>query len=287
MRPYARGAEKAVIKENIRLFILNLNQHVDAALALDIATPKLTAEKEAIGIDGKIVGKYSDFAQESKLVSLNHLEVFAEENTKKPLLNPKLIVKINKETLADENTKAILLKAHRLAAEKGTLYFANMTKKEGENTVFSSSGVKLAPDLTGDWETDTLRTGCLGCVTINLPRIVQESEKDKNKFFELVRERFELAARALGIKNNALKQFGKNSLPFLLKNSSGDTYFRLENCSRIINLAGFREAVEAFTEKSIDAEESRKFAEETIQNILAFRQKVGRKTWKTPLPRYS
>ena len=87
-----------------------------------------------------------------------------------------------------------------------------MTKKENENVAFSSSGVKFAADLTGDWETDTLRTGCLGCVTINLPRIALECEKDKNKFYDLMRERFELAARALGIKNNALKQFGKNFL---------------------------------------------------------------------------
>ncbi len=164
------------------------------------------------------------------------------------------------------------------------MYFANIVNKESENAVFSASGIKLAPDLTGDWETDTLRTGCLGCVTINLPRITQESEKDKNKFFELVRERFELAARALGIKNNALKQFGKNSLPFLLKNGSGDVYFRLENCSRIINLAGFREAVEAFTEKGIDSEESRKFSEEIILNILAFKQKIGRKHGKRLYP---
>ena len=103
--------------------------------------------------------------------------------------------------------------------------------------------------MTGDWETDTLRTGSLGCVTLNLPRIALECEKDKNKFFELVRERFELAARAIGIKSAALKQFGRNSLPFLLRTGSGDVYFRLENSSRMINLAGFREAVEAFTGK--------------------------------------
>jgi anaerobic ribonucleoside-triphosphate reductase len=81
-----------------------------------------------------------------------------------------------------------------------------------------------------------------------------------------------------------LKQFGKNSLPFLLKSSSGDTYFRLENCSRIINLAGFREAVEAFTEKNINSEESRKFADEIIQNLLAFKQKIGRKHGKRLYP---
>ena len=171
LAPFAKGVETARIKENLRLFILNLNQHVEATLVLELTVPKLTAEKEAIGLNGKIVGKYGDFAQESKLLASIILEVFAEESTKKPLLNPKLVIKINKDTLADENAKAVLLNAHRLAAERGTLYFANMTKKEAENTVFSSSGVKLAPDLTGDWETDTLRTGCLGCVTINLPRI--------------------------------------------------------------------------------------------------------------------
>jgi len=284
LAPFAKGAETARIKENLRLFIFNLNQYVNATLGLELLTPKLTSEKEAIGPQGKICGKYSDFTQESQLLATLIIEVLLEGSFQKPILNPKLVIKIDKDTLADEKAKAILLKAHHLATEKGTPYFANATKKEAENTVFSASGVKLAPDFTGDWETDTLRTGCLGCVTINLPRIAQESEKDKNKFLDLVKERFELAARALGVKNNALKQFGKNSLPFLLKNASGDTYFRLENCSRIINLAGFKEAVEAFTEKSITSEESRKFAEETIQNLLAFKQKIGRKYGKRLYP---
>ena len=284
LAPFAKGAETARIKDNLRLFILNLNQHANATLGLELSTPKLTAEKEAIGPQGKICGKYGDFTPESQLLASLIIEVFTEESSQKPLLNPQLVIKIDKDTLTNENAKAFLLKVHRLAAEKGTPYFANTIKKEAENTVFSASGVKLTPDFTGDWETDTLRTGCLGSATINLPRIAQESEKDKNKFFDLVRERFELAARALGVKNNALKQFGKNSLPFLLKNANGDTYFRLENCSRIINLAGFKEAVEAFTEKSINSEESRKFSEEVIQNILAFKQKIGRKHGKRLYP---
>ena len=280
LAPFAKNAETSRIKENLRLFILNLNQNANATLGLELSIPKLISEKEAYGPQGKICGKYGDFTQESQLLASLIIEIFTEESSQKPLFNPKLVIKIGKGDLIGENAKAVLLKVHQLAAEKGIPYFANTVRKEAENTVFSASGVKLAPDFTGDWETDTLRTGCLGCVTINLPRIAQESEKDKNKFFDLVRERFELAARTLGVKNTALKQFGKNSLPFLLKNTNGDTYFRIENCSRIINLAGFKEAVEAFTEKSINSEEGRKFAEETIQNILAFKQKIGRKHGK-------
>jgi anaerobic ribonucleoside-triphosphate reductase len=200
------------------------------------------------------------------------------------LLNPKLIIKISNEALTDENAKAVLLKAHSLAAERGTPYFANMLQKEEKYAVFSASGIKLEADLTGDWETDTLRTGCLGYVTINLPRIVHESEKDKNKFFEILKERCELAARALGIKYSVLKQHGKSSLPFMMQSSNGDTYFRLENCSRIINFAGFKESVETFCDKNISHEESVKFAEEIIQNILAFKNKIGRKHGKRLFP---
>jgi anaerobic ribonucleoside-triphosphate reductase len=69
-----------------------------------------------------------------------------------------------------------------------------------------------------------------------------------------------------------------------LQKANGDTYLRLENCSRIINLAGLREAVEVFTEKPIDAEESRKFIEEFILELLAFKQKLGRKYGKRLYP---
>jgi ribonucleoside-triphosphate reductase len=284
LAPYLKGVETPRLKENLRLFVLSLNQNAEATLVLELSIPKSTAEKEAVGPEGKICGKYGDFAEESQRLASLVIDVFSEESARKPLFTPKLIIKVNKDTFADESAKTVLLKTHQLAAEKGTPYFANATRKENENAVFSSSGVKLASDLTGDWETDTLRTGCLGCVTINLPRIALESEKDKNKFFDLVKERFELAARALGIKSNALKQFGKNTLPFLLKNGVGDVYFRLENSSRIISLAGFREAVEAFTEKSLNSEGARSFGEETIQVIFAFRQKIGRKYGKRLYP---
>jgi anaerobic ribonucleoside-triphosphate reductase len=117
-----------------------------------------------------------------------------------------------------------------------------------------------------------------------MPRITAECEKDKNKFIDLTKERFELAARALSIKSNFLKQFGKSSLPFLLQKVSGDAYFRLENCSRIINFAGLREAVEVFTEKPIESEESHKLMQEFVTELLAFRQKLGRKYGKCLYP---
>jgi anaerobic ribonucleoside-triphosphate reductase len=284
LAPFIRDGGTAEIKKTLRLFILNINQHADTTLGLEPSIPKFVADKAAVGPQGKTFGKYADFAEESRLLASLALEVFAEESFPKPLLNPKLVIKVNKETLADENARAVLLKAHTLAAERGTVYFANALQKGEKNAVFSASGCKLEADLTGDWETDTLRTGCLGVVTVNLPRIVHESEKDKNKFFEILKDRCELAARALKIKYRGLRQHGKSALPFITQCSNGDTYFRLENCSRMINLAGFREAVEAFCEQSISHEESVKFAEELVQTLVVFKRKFSRRHGKRLFP---
>jgi ribonucleoside-triphosphate reductase len=280
LAPFIKGADPTAIKENLRLFILNVNQHADVTLGLEPSIPKFVAEKAAIGPQGKACGKYADFAEESRLLATLMLEVFTQESFTKPLLNPKIVLKVTKETLADENARAVILKAHTLAVERGIVYFANALQKAEKNAVFSATGCKLEADLTGDWETDTLRTGCLGVVTINLPRIVHESERDKNKFSEILKERCELAARALKIKYHGLRQHEKSALPFITQRSNGDTYFRLENCSRIINLAGFREAVETFCEQSISHEESVKFAEELVQTLLAFEHKFSRRHGK-------
>jgi len=284
LAPFVKGADAAAVKEQLRRFILNLNQHAEATLGLEFSTPKFVADTAAVGPQGKTCGTYGDFVEESQLLASLVIEVFAEESFPKPLLNPKLVLKLNKETLVDENAKAILFKAHSLAAQRGTLYFANTLQKGERNAVFSASGCKLEADLTGDWETDTLRTGCLGVVTVNLSRIVHESEKDKNKFFEILKERCELAARALSIKYRALKQHGRSSLPFMMQGSNGDTYFRLENCSRIMNFAGFRESVESFCGKNMSHEEAVKFAEELVQNMLAFKRKLSRRHGKRLFP---
>ncbi len=284
LAPFIRGIDAAKVKKNLRIFIMNVHHHAEAGLGLELSIPKFIADKTAIGPEGKTCGKYGDFAEESRLLASLVIEAFTEESSPKPLLNPKLIIKINNEAFADEQARTVLLKAHRLATEKGTPYFANTLQKKGEYTVFSTSGLKLNADLTGDWETDTLRTGCLGIVTVNLPRIVHESEKDKNKFFEILKERCELAARALRIKYRALKQRGKRSFPFMMQSSNGDTYFRLENCSRIINFAGFQESVETFCEKNLSHEESVKFAEEIVKNVLTFKHKAGRKHGKRLFP---
>jgi ribonucleoside-triphosphate reductase len=281
LAPFVKATEPKRIKEVLRLFIANMNQYVDCSLGLELTVPDFITGKPAFGPLGNRVGKYGDFIEESQLLASLFLETLTEDSARKPLLNPKIIIKVRSETFLDEKAKALLLRAHRLASEKGMPYFANLLDKNQKYSAFSSSGFSLKTDLNGDWEIDTLRTGCLGCVTIDLPRIAYESERDKSKFHEIFAERFELATHALDIKDKALKQRANGLLPFLMQSVNGDHYFRLENCSRTINLGGFKEAVEAFYERNAyDSKNGLELAQEIAQDIQTLARKISRKRGK-------
>ncbi|HLN44724.1 MAG TPA: anaerobic ribonucleoside-triphosphate reductase [Candidatus Sulfotelmatobacter sp.] len=283
LAPFTRNVSPATIKENLRLFVHNLNQNLNAAIGLDLITPKFIIDKSATGPEGKRTEGCFDFVEESLLIAELLIEIITEENMSKPLLNPALIIEINKDALIHDSAQKILLKAHNLASEKGVLYFANTTTKEGKHVSFSVAGNKFEADITGDSEADTLRTGCIGMVTINLPRIVLESEREKIKFFEILKERYELAMRALEIKMRMLRQYERTVLPFIAQNANGDRYFRLESCSSLINFAGLRESVDAFCEGKMQQDKSA-FMSEIIQNIVNLKVKMGRKRGKRFFP---
>jgi ribonucleoside-triphosphate reductase len=284
LSPFVQDINIKKIKNSLRRFLINISQNISTTISLDLSIPKIIANINTIGPEEKGNRIYADLIEESQMLSLLFIEIFAEESSIIPLFNPKIIIKISDESFNDENILKILRKAHNLAFEKGNIFFENVSHEKTSWKVFSASGIKLSNDLSGDWETDTLRTGCLGIIAINLPRIVLECENDQEKFFEILKERFELSARALRIKYNALKQIGKTSLPFITQKTKGDTYFRFEQCSRIINFVGFQEAVEKFSGKKMNHEDSKKFASEIVKNALKFKRKIGRKYGKRLFP---
>jgi anaerobic ribonucleoside-triphosphate reductase len=283
LAPFIKNVEPEKAKESLRLFILNLNQNVSASLGLDISVPKVLADKPVIGQGGKIIGKYEDFNEETNRLATLLVNILVEENKPKPLLNPGIIIHITDDSLTKEKSRELLTKAHSLAAEKGIIYFAKMPRNE-KILSFSSTGYKLDTELTGDWETDTIRTGNLGIVTINLPRIAHESENEPTKFFSILKERYELATRALEIKHRTLKQHAKTCLPFLTQNTTGDAYFRLDTCSSIVSFAGLEEAVEAFLPQSKSKDEKLKFVEEIVQATVGGKQRIGKKYRKRIFP---
>jgi ribonucleoside-triphosphate reductase len=278
LAPFLENAKPDEIKEALRLFILNIGQHRNTSLGLELTIPDFMTDKEALGPDGRIIGKYEDFIEKSQLLASLILEIIAEESANKPVLNPKVVLKIRPEVFLNDALRVMLLKAHAIASERGIFYFANLFGKNQKYSVFSVSGFRLNTDPEGDWEIDTLRSGCLGCVTVNMPRIAYESGKERTKFFEILGERLEMAARALEIKDRSLKYHGKGLLPFLTQTANGDKYFRFEKAPCIINFVGLREAVEVFSGDTAT------FIEEVVQNTNALIRKYGKRLEKCLLP---
>ena len=275
LAPYARGADVSRVKEALRSFILNLNHHANTSLGLELTVPAFVAGRSAVGSMGKTMGRYGDFAEEAQVLASLVLDVFAEESKTRPLLNPRLVVKIRSETYADVRAKTLLLKAHGLASERSVPYFVCLSKQE--QTVFSGSGGRFGADFSGEWEIDTLRTCRLGTVTVNLPRIAYECEKDKAKFLELLGERLELAARALEIKHSVLRQHSEGLLPFFMQKANADSYLRFENAVHMINLTGLKEMIESFFGKEAPQESRTKLVENLTECVSNFARKTGKK----------
>jgi len=285
LAPFAKDVEATKIKEALRLFIADACRYANVSLGLELVVPEFVARSPAFGVSGKVMGKYGDFVEEAQTVASLMLDVLAELSAQRPLFNPTVIMKVRPEAFSDSRAEAVLLKANSLASEKGMPYFASLASMDRKQATFSALGCCLSSDQSGDWEIDTLRAGCLGCVSISLPRVAYECEKDKVRFFEVLRERLEMAGRALEIKSRALEQRGRGLLPFLLQDADGDRYLRLESCSWIINIVGVSEAVEAFCGKSPHTEEEAlQFAEEVTQTIQTFTQKTGKRRGRRLLP---
>lgn len=292
LAPFIRGVETDKIREDLRLFLFDLNHSItsggaplNVSLGLEFVIPTFLREKKVIGPDGKTVGSYADFADENLLLLSLLLEVIQEESRHKPILNPSLILKIRPEVFASKECDSTLFKAHCLAAEKGILYFANLGSKEQERASYTATGLRLSDNWKKDWELDTLRTGNIDNVIVNLPRLIYEAKGNKAELFKLLDEQLEMALRALEIKYRTLKQRRREGLlPSLSRKAGGDQYFRLENSSRQVSPVGLNEAAIGFTGKSIHEDNGAlKFAEEIMQYLSDFIKKYTRKPETRPV----
>jgi anaerobic ribonucleoside-triphosphate reductase len=285
LAPYTRGLSEERIRDGLRLFASNLNQplsegdSVGASLGIEFLIPDFLEEKEAVGPEGKTVGQYGDYIEESRRLAHILLEVMSEDDLHKPVFNPHLILKIRPEVLKDKECSSLLFESHKLAAETGLPYFANLCPKNQKMASYTSTGFRMASNWRGDWELDTLQTGGVDSVIINLPRVVYEAGKKETNFFRLLDEQLELALRALDIKYRTIKQRAKeNLLPFLMQKTDGDQYFRTENAARLISFIGLNEAVHAFLDKPIRQEgETLDFAKKTTAYLSREADKYSRK----------
>jgi anaerobic ribonucleoside-triphosphate reductase len=285
LAPLIQGISEERIRESLRLFISNLNyplpngSSVGASLGIEFVVPNFLKEKEAIGLEGKTVGIYGDYVEESRRLASLILDVMFEDDKHKPVFNPRLIIKIRPEALKDPKCASLLFKSHKLAAETGLPYFANLCPKKQGTTSYASTGFRLASDWKEDWELDTIQTGSVDSVIINLPRVMYEANGKETGFFRILDDQLEMALRALEMKYRTIKQREReHMLPFLMQKTDGDQYFRIENAARLVSFVGLNETIHSFFGKPLKQDgETIDFAQKIVSYLSTDIERYSKK----------
>jgi hypothetical protein len=100
-----------------------------------LISPEFILQEDAIWPGGKAAGKYSDFAEESRLLAGATIEAFEKISQSRPPILPRLVVRVGRKALSDERARAILEKAHELAAQRSIPVF--QLSGDGEKRIFS------------------------------------------------------------------------------------------------------------------------------------------------------
>jgi ribonucleoside-triphosphate reductase len=285
LAPFTKDLSEERVRENLRLFIFNLNQplsnksSIGVSLGIELCVPNFLKEKEALGPEGKTIGCYGDFIEESRRFAALLLEVMFQDDVHKPVFNPKLIIKIRPEVLKDPESSDLLFESHKLAGETGFPYFANLCPPSQKMATYMSTGFRLAADWKEDWELDTLQTGSIDTAIINLPRVMYEARSKESTFFHLLDDQLEMGLRALEIKCRTIKQREREHLlPFLMQKSDGDQYFRIKNAVRLVSFVGLNETVHAFFDKPLKLEgETLDFAKKVVSYLTSDIKKYSKK----------
>ncbi|MFH0896452.1 MAG: anaerobic ribonucleoside-triphosphate reductase, partial [Candidatus Bathyarchaeota archaeon] len=285
LAPFAKNVHPDVLKGALKRFLFTLNQGIsnrtsaDISLGIDFSVPRSLENVKAIGLDGKISGTYGEYLDESLKILDVLLELMVEEDTLKPLFQPHLILNLATSDLRELAVEPLLLKAHALAAKYGTLYFANLAPEWQKDAAYFATGIRLAPDWTGDWELDTMRTGNLGTVVVNLPMLVYGAKNNENKFFSDLDSCLETAVEAIKIRYSTIKErVDRFLLPFISQRITEENYFRVKNASLIIGFVGLNEAVKATTGKQLF--EDRRTTDYAVKIIGHFALAVKKLSWK-------
>ena len=275
--PFAVGLPYEKIKQSVEMLIFNLNMAYAArggqvpftSIGLEFTVPDFLKNEPAYGPGGKVCGVYGDYEKEVRLLQKAFTEALIKGDSEgKPHLFPNTIYYLRKECLTPEFQEDID-RVHYLSAKFGTAYLINMLPKYmGQHANYMGCRTRLSDNWTGDWDTDTLRTGNLAYVTMNLPRIGYNA-RDENEIFDYLDDYMNIVEEVLLIRRErALKCLNDYKLlPFLTQKMGDDPYYRVDNSTLSFGFVGLNEMLMAQTGAGLEDPESNKLGHKVIQHI--------------------
>jgi ribonucleoside-triphosphate reductase len=282
------------VKQALQEFMFNMSvptrvgfQNPFSNITLDLK-PSPTFAKQPVIIGGKLQKEtYGEFEEEMKIFNKALYEVMLEGDKNQRVFSfPIPTINITKDFPWDEPAFDGIFEA---SAKYGINYFANYINSDMDPSDVRSMCCRLRLQLTelynrggGGLFGSGAKTGSIGVVTVNLPRIGYLS-KTKKEFFERLGKMMDLAEESLEIKRKTIENFIEKGLyPYSrfylsdIKKARGGYY---ANHFATIGLIGMNESLLNFIGENIASRRGRNFTLEVLdfmrKKLVKYQEETG------------
>jgi len=253
LAPYVEDTPEDTVRESLGLFLSSVGQDFvtgtggnGMSLGVEYAVPEFLENVDAVGPGGRTVGVYGDYREEAGVILDALLEAASQEAMISPLASPRLIFKIRGPADRGGDIGSRVLRTHEFVASRALPYLALL--KENSRDCYTATGLRLSDEWSKQLEADCYRTGCMGTIFLNLPRLAYEARRDDDRLFKSIDQVFSLTVEAFKIKrkfvNDRLRQ---PILPLLFGSGQSTPYFREKMATYAIAVLGLNEASIAHT----------------------------------------
>ena len=280
LAPFIRydGLSYREVKQAMQEFLFNVNvptrvgfQTPFTNTTLDLTPPTHLANQPVI-IGGEFQETvYGDFQKEMDMLNRAFLEVMLEGDAKgRPFTFPIPTYNITEDFDWDNENMELLWE---ITAKYGIPYFSNFINSDMKPEDVRSMCCRLRINTQklerkgGGLFGANPKTGSIGVVTMNLPRLAYLCHSEE-EFFEALAKMMDLAKNSLEIKRKALERFTEQGLypytKFYLKDIKNTFGGYWKNHFSTIGLIGMNEACLNLLGTDIGSEEGHRFALKTL-----------------------
>jgi anaerobic ribonucleoside-triphosphate reductase len=279
LAPYVRkdGLGYRQVKQEIQQFIYNLNissrwggQTPFTNITFDLTVPSDLQDQPAVFGGTLLDETYAEFQDEMNLINRAFADVMAEGDMRGRVFTfPIPTYNITKDFAWDSDASSAIF---RMTAKYGTPYFQNFINSDLNPRDVRAMCCRLRLNLqelyhrVGGFFGFAEKTGSIGVVTLNLPRIGYLA-KSHDQFFIMLERLMQLAKESLELKRKIVESNINGELLPFTKRYLGSLKWHFST----IGLVGMNETCQNFLGTSIMSKEGKAFA---IQVLKFMRQKT-------------
>ncbi|RLI10612.1 ribonucleoside triphosphate reductase [Candidatus Bathyarchaeota archaeon] len=287
LAPYVRmdGLSYGQVKQELQQFIYNLNiasrwggQTPFTNITFDLKPPADLAEAPAVYAGGTLGETYADFQPEMEMINRAFCEVMTEGDMRGRVFTFPIPTYNITEDFDWEGEAADAL--FRMTAKYGNPYFQNFVNSDLDPSDIRAMCCRLRLDLrelhrrVGGTFGYADKTGSVGVVTINVPRIAYRA-RNEDDYFERLGDLMELAKVSLEAKRKVVEENMERGLLPFTKRYLGTLKWHFST----IGLVGMNEACLNLLGEDIGTPGGRDLAVKTLRfmrdKALEFQQETG------------